>query len=57
MVSKRPFSTITSGYIATHPDTTKPQGRYVQLSADAKRRYEAKGWVFKRATSNPTYLG
>lgn len=52
---KKPFSQVTSNYLAYHPDPSKPQGRFVKLTSDARKRYEAKGWTFKRVTSGMDY--
>ncbi len=56
--NNKPFSIATSSYFAYHPDPDKPQGGFVKLTHEAKRRYEAKGWTFKRTTasSGSSYL-
>lgn len=41
---------ITSKYRAYPPDGGKH--KIVELTNDAKRRYEAKGWKFERATTS-----
>lgn len=50
-----PYGIVSSSYFAYHPDPNKPQGKFVSLTNDARRRYEAKGWTFKRTTATSGY--
>jgi hypothetical protein len=45
-------STFNASYVSSRWKAYDPEGNYreiVTLSAEAKRRYEARGWTFKRA--------